>query len=154
MIQSLNKHENIEKITKQFGTIIIDECHHIPAKTFREAISSFHTYYLYGFTATPKRKNNDEGLIYSYIGPVISEITTNPNVQKDAHQIIIRKTNLSVPFDYMSDGYQMVSKILIYDTTRNAMILKDILHEVSKQKRILVLTERKEHIDVLALYLK
>ncbi len=67
MIQSLSRSEEIEKISHSFGTIIVDECHHIPAKSFREAIVNFNSFYLYGLTATPKRKNNDEKLIYVYI---------------------------------------------------------------------------------------
>ncbi|MCX6223552.1 MAG: DEAD/DEAH box helicase family protein [Bacteroidia bacterium] len=37
MIQSLTRSGEIDKIANSFGTIIIDECHHIPAKSFREA---------------------------------------------------------------------------------------------------------------------
>lgn len=65
MIQSLVKLDDVKEFANSFGTIIIDECHHIPAKTFREAIINFNAYYLYGLTATPIRKNNDEQLILS-----------------------------------------------------------------------------------------
>ena len=56
MIQSLTRSDEIDKIANSFGTIIVDECHHIPAKSFREAIVNFNSFYLYGLTATPKRK--------------------------------------------------------------------------------------------------
>lgn len=154
MFQTLTKHSQTKDIHKEFWTIIIDECHHIPAKTFREAISRFHCHYMYGFTATPKRKNNDEKLIYAYIWPIISEIDMNTNKQAEDHQIIIRETDLFVPFDYKIDHYETVSKVLVFDTARNSQIVKDILNEVNQKKRILVLTERKEHIDVISLYLK
>jgi len=153
MLQTVSKLED-EKFYKEFWTIIIDECHHIPAKTFREGISKFHSHYLYGFTATPKRKNNDEKLIYTYIWPVVSEINMEVNKQTEAHQIVIRETDLYVPFDYKIDNYETVSRILVFDTARNNQIVKDILEEVKQQKRVLVLTERKEHIDVLNLYLR
>ena len=71
MIQSLTRNEKVDVISGNFGTIIVDECHHIPAKSFREAIVNFNSYYLYGLTATPKRKNNDEKLIYVYIGNIL-----------------------------------------------------------------------------------
>jgi hypothetical protein len=64
MIQTLARREKFEDIANRFGTIIIDECHHIPAKSFREAIVKFNTFYLYGLTATPQRKNNDQKLIF------------------------------------------------------------------------------------------
>ena len=52
-IQSLNKH--IDELQNSFGTIIIDECHHIPAESFRCIIEKLNTFYLYGLTATPKK---------------------------------------------------------------------------------------------------
>jgi len=84
MIQSLARMEDIEKIANSFGTIIVDECHHIPAKSFRETIS----------------------------------------------------------------------RILIHDTQRNALIVEDIEKHAGRFKTILVLTERKAHVDILNLYLK
>jgi superfamily II DNA or RNA helicase len=66
-MQTIVKKDDLSEIKNKFGLIIIDECHHIPAKTFREGIVNFNSKYIYGFTATPKRKNNDEKLIYCYI---------------------------------------------------------------------------------------
>lgn len=77
MIQSLNRSGENYEIPNTFGSIIVDECHHIPAKTFRETITRFHSYYLYGLTATPMRKNNDENLIYVFIGKILSEIKSD-----------------------------------------------------------------------------
>ena len=50
MIQSLSRSEETEKISSNFGTIIVDECHHIPAKSFREAIVNFNSYYLWTYS--------------------------------------------------------------------------------------------------------
>ena len=77
MIQSLSRQTDWEKLKSSFGIIIVDECHHMPAKTFREVITKFNPYYLFGLTATPKRKGNDEKLIYAYLGDVIYEIPKN-----------------------------------------------------------------------------
>jgi hypothetical protein len=103
MIQSLVKLKDVMEFANSFGTIIIDECHHIPAKTFREAIINFNTYYLYGLTATPFRKNNDEQLIFVYIGEILAR--ANPavikNEKESGHEISIniKETNLYAPFD-------------------------------------------------------
>ncbi|EKD86149.1 MAG: type III restriction protein res subunit, partial [uncultured bacterium] len=158
MMQSLIKMENINELSNIFGTIIVDECHHIPAKTFRELICQFNPYYLYGLTATPKRKYNDEKLIYYYIEDIIA--TVAPNFRKEEIpvntqiEIQIKETNLSVPFDYQTDEFEIVSKILIFDSKRNIQITEDILREAKNGHKILVLTERKEHVEVLYQYLK
>jgi len=156
MIQTLKRNEESEKILDSFGTIIVDECHHIPAKTFREAIVRFNSYYLYGLTATPMRKNNDESLIYVYVGKILHEIKSdflNDKKSSTIH-INIKETELQVPFDYQIDQYETLSRILVYDTRRNQQIVHDIVNVINDHKSILLLTERKAHIQVLNLYLK
>ncbi len=50
--------------------------------------------------------------------------------------------------------FETLSKILIHDSARNKLILKDITHELRNGKRVVIITERKEHIDSLYQYLK
>ena len=163
MMQSLIRIKDVEKekLVNAFGTIIIDECHHIPAKTFRELITQFNPYYLYGLTATPKRKYNDEKLIYYYIGEILTTIDSNQETTKskrksnEKHTVVgIHETSLSVPFDRKIDTFEVLSKVLIYDSNRNMLIMQNIIKHVMAGKKILVLTERKEHVEILNLYLK
>ena len=156
MIQTLKQNEESDKILNSFGTIIVDECHHTPAKTFRETITRFSSYYLYGLTATPMRKNNDEDLIYVYIGNILSEITSDflDDEKTATVRINIRETGLKAPFNYRIDDYETLSRILVHDTTRNQLIVDDLTGVIDQKKTVLLLTERKSHIEVLNLYLK
>lgn len=156
MIQSLTRKKSLEYLLNEFGMIIVDECHHIPAKSFREVVSKLNSYYLYGLTATPKRKNNDEKLIYMYIGNILYEMTQEEQLlaQNMKAEINIKETNLFAPFDYRIDKYEMISQILIHDTHRNSLITDDIEQHIARFKSILILTERKNHVDILNLYLK
>ncbi|MGV7107479.1 TOTE conflict system archaeo-eukaryotic primase domain-containing protein [Flavobacterium sp. U410] len=151
-IQSLPK--QIEQIQNQFATILVDECHHIPAETFRNTIEKLNTFYLYGLTATPFRKYNDDKLIFAFLGEIISEISSNQIENFKHAQIIVRNTNLDIPFNSKTDNFETLSKILVYDSERSKLILNDIKNELSKGKRIVIITERKEHIDTLYLFLK
>lgn len=153
MIQSLAVLESGSPIFSSFGTIIVDECHHVPAKTFRQVINQISSYYLFGLTATPVRKNNDERLIFIHIGEVIHEIKATAS-QNQKLSVIIRETELLVPFDYKTDNAETLFKSLIHDTSRNRLIAEDVMTEVSTGKRVLVLTERKEHIESLQQFLK
>ncbi|MBY0481563.1 MAG: DEAD/DEAH box helicase [Chitinophagaceae bacterium] len=156
MIQSLTSIDTANEIFKSFGMIIIDECHHVPAKTFRQVVKKFSSYYMYGLTATPVRKNNDEKLIFIHIGDVIQEVKfpfkNNSSAKKVS--VIIRETDLLFPFDYKTDKTEMLSQILIHDSERNRLIVEDIKKEANTGKKVLVLTERKAHIEVLYQYLK
>lgn len=157
MIQSLSKElekPHSEKLLNSFGTIIIDECHHVPAETFRNAISKFHTFYLYGLTATAFRKYNDTKLIPIYLGEIIAEIKHNEISTAKKPKIIVRNTELEAPFNSKTDKFETLSKIIIHDSGRNKFILADIVNELKSNKKIVIITERKEHIDSLRQYLK
>lgn len=160
LLQSLTRYKNIIELENKFGTIIVDECHHIPAKTFREVIAKLNSQYLYGLTATPKRRHNDEQLIFVYIGDIIAEmeagdknddIDTKPATKP---KVIIKETDLEIPFQWKTDKFQLLTKIISFDTARNKLIVEDILKQVSDGNKILVLSERKEHLEILDLYLK
>ena len=157
MIQSLGKHitkQETNDFAQSFGTIIIDECHHIPADTFRKTISKLSPYYQYGLTATPFRKGNDDKLIFIYLGDIIAEIKPI-EIEKYKHpRIEIRNTSLNVPYNSKTDTFEILSKILIHDSTRNKLIIKDVISELNKGKKVVIITERKDHINTLNQFLK
>lgn len=141
-------------ILTAFGSIIVDECHHIPAETFRNTISKLQTFYLYGLTATPFRKYNDGKLIFIYLGEVVAEIKSSEISNSKQAKIIIRNTELNVPYNSKTDKFETLSKILVHDSVRNKLILEDVKAEINKGNKIVIITERKEHIDSLYQYLK
>jgi len=153
LAKKLDKHD-MEGLNNAYGTIIIDECHHVPAKTYRDTIAKLNTYYLYGLTATPFRKYNDGKLIYINIGKIISEVKPQEIENYKVPKIVIRNTELDVPFNSRTDQFEVLSKILIHDSNRNRLILKDVVEELNSGKKVIIITERKEHINSLYQYLK
>ncbi len=157
MIQSLDKllkSAEANKYGNSFGLIIVDECHHVPANTFRNTIAKLHSFYLYGLTATPFRKYNDGKLIFSYLGEIIAKIKPLLTETTGGAKIIIRDTALSIPYNSKTDKFETLSKILVHDSARNKLILDDVFTELSKGKKIVIVTERKDHIETLNQYLK
>lgn len=158
LLQSFARAKNLDEFTNQFGVIIVDECHHIPAKTFRSVISRLNAPHIYGLTATPKRKHNDERLIYLYIGDIVARMEKSLSVT-DANStsgfaITVRETDLKLPFDWKTDASELLAKVICYDTNRNQQIVNDIITQIRLKRRVLVLSERKEHLAILALYLR
>ena len=157
MFESLSK--ELEKpdsahLLNAFGTIIVDECHHIPADIFKNTIAKLQTFYLYGLTATPFRKYNDRKLIFIHLGEIIAEIKSEEISTNKKPKIIIRNTELDVPFNSKTDKFETLSKIIIHDSARNKLILEDVKTELVAGKKVVIITERKEHIDSLYQYLK
>ncbi len=157
MIQSLGKYlenQETDEFVNSFGTIIIDECHHIPAKTFRNTISKFPSRYQYGLTATPFRKGNEGKIIFFHLGEIIADIKPQEIEEYKRARVIVRETSLDVPYNPKTDPFEILSKMLVHDSARNKLILGDITTELNKEKKAVIITERKEHIDVLYQFLK
>ncbi len=57
LIQSLNRKGEIKDMVAEYGQIIVDECHHIPAFTFEQVLKQVKAKYIVGLTATPIRKD-------------------------------------------------------------------------------------------------
>lgn len=65
-VQTLVKH--VDKITKEFGTVILDEAHHCPATTFAKIIDSFYARYRIALSGTMFRKDQKHVLFADYFG--------------------------------------------------------------------------------------
>ncbi len=141
-MQSLKN--NIE-IIKNYSFVIVDECHHIPALTFEKIIKSFKGKYILGLSATPNRKDGMQPLIYQQLGSIAYEVKSK---KKAANKLIVVETEFKSEVDNFAD---LISK-LINDEQRNQLIIDQIIKY--KDKNILLLTDRIEHIENLELLLK
>jgi len=159
LLQSMARKKDLSELRDQFGTVIVDECHHIPASTFRQVIAQLNPHYLYGLTATPKRKHNDEKLIFVFIGDIIARVETTDfkpmsSITAQLPEVIVRTTKLTIPFKFKTDLFQLLAKVICFDTGRNQLIVEDILNQTTTGKKVIILSERKEHLEMINLYLK
>lgn len=163
MVQTLARMENIKDVASRFGTVLVDECHHMPSRMFRDVVSKFAARYRFGLTATPTRKFNDAKLINAYLGDVIYTISpemvreglvADDGLKTKNDSIIVRNTELNTPFGTSSRDFPLISKVLSNDAARNALITADIKSEARAGKKCLVLTERKEHAEMLRAYVR
>ncbi len=151
LVQTLRK--CAKDIAPKIGHIIVDECHHQPASTFREAITPFDCAYALGLSATHKRRDGLTPLIYWYVGPLVYEVSRNTLIKNgDIIQVepVIRETNF-VPSPDIDPTWQRATLIqeLTTNHTRNVLIANDVVDE-SKNGPCIVLTDRKEHAETLA----
>ena len=66
--------ELVEQLNQFIGTVVVDECHHLPAACFMEVIGQLKARHMLGLTATPDRKDGLESYMYAGIGPKLYEI--------------------------------------------------------------------------------
>ncbi len=60
MIGSLGKEDDINPMVRDYGMIIVDECHHAAAATFENVLRASAAKYVYGMSATVKRGDKQE----------------------------------------------------------------------------------------------
>lgn len=56
------------KIEREFGTLIVDECHHIPANTFSRLVDASYARYKIGLSGTVERKDGKHVMMPDYFG--------------------------------------------------------------------------------------
>ncbi len=136
-----------KEISSQVGFLIVDECHHTPARTFTDAVSLFDCRYMLGLSATPYRRDGLTRTIYLYLGDRVHEIDHNALIEENhimPAQIVARETSFDYP-DPAGD-YQGCIQALTLDADRNEMILSDVEAEEAQGSGIaLVLSDRTEH---------
>ena len=144
-VATMQSLKNQPEIIKNYSFVIVDECHHIPAVTFEQIIKNFSGKYILGLSATPKRKDALEPILFYQLGEISYEYkkkrTHNNKLQ------IIKTEFLSE-----SSNYSTLINELCVDEKRNNLILNSIIENIDR--KILVLTDRIEHINVLESMLK
>jgi len=64
-------YRNIDKIRKEFGTIILDEMHHVSSPTFSKIIDTNHCRYKIGLSGTIERKDGKHVVFRDFFGSKI-----------------------------------------------------------------------------------
>lgn len=151
---SLANLEDIEDALKEYGMIIIDECHHAASNTFTRVLRSVKAKYIYGFSATPKRKDGLEKIMYMYCGPIRHE-TNSFQIQSTYkfQQVLIPRMTMTRSLDE-DKSYTELCKDLTDDHVRNYLIVKDVIEEYQDNGKIILLSERKQHLSILYEMLK
>lgn len=144
---------NIDEIKDEFGLMIIDECHHVPANTFSTVVKQFSAKYVLGLTATAYRKDKLEKLMHLYISDQAIIVDTSTETFKDnlnsqvETQLITRKTAFTA--NGKMEDFQEACRLVIADENRNNQITDDVVQVLSSGAKCLVLTERLEHCETL-----
>ena len=145
------------ELYRAFGLIVIDEVHRMGATTFRETISLFNPRYRLGISATPKRKDKCEQVFTAHIGP-LSVVGRKRTIKPKIVHRVIKHQIIDNSLKAWRDGGMKdnVAKIDSYLTThrgRNQRIIKILLNAIKNKRRVLLLTSRRAHIEMLTLQL-
>ncbi len=155
MIQSLYQDGVVSDIVGNYGYVIVDECHHISAVSFEQVIRQSKARYFTGLSATVTRKDGHHPIIFMQCGPVRYKVSDRSQAEKRPfdHKVVVRPTDFRLPTHLQNAADQSIQEIytlLANDDVRNRMIAEDVVAAVRVHRFPVLLTERREHLEVLA----
>ncbi|KLD96284.1 helicase [Aliarcobacter butzleri L349] len=139
-VATMQSLKNDPKIIENYSFVIVDECHHIPALTFEQIIKSFKGKYILGLSATPNRKDELQPILFQQLGEISYEYKKK---KTHTNKLQIIRTQ----FVSNADNYATIINELCIDEDRNNLIVGIIKKNIDR--KILLLTDRIEHINVL-----
>jgi superfamily II DNA or RNA helicase len=147
VMQSLSRKGEINPLIENYGQVIVDECHHIGAFSFDALLKQARAKYVMGLTATPVRRDGQHPIIFMQCGPLRYK-AERPSTAPHCLEVLPR--NRYQPIDLPPDAaIQDVFKYLASDTERTQEIAREVIDNFKLGRKVLVLTERTEHLDEL-----
>ena len=154
MIQSLERKGVVDDRITDYGYVIVDECHHISAVSFERVLMQARAKYILGLTATPYRRDGHQPIIHMQCGSISCQIKQKDVAQQISKYLMIpRMTEFAYDWSDESNIYDLWPK-LINDEKRNNLIVDDIIKVVGEGRFPIILTERREHLEILTQMLK
>ena len=150
MIQSFMRKGEISDLLAGYGHVVVDECHHVPAVSFERVLSEVRARYVTGLTATPRRRDGQHPILEMQLGPARFIADRKSSIARPfTHRLLVRET----AFELVGDpdrSIQHIYRALVHDDARNALILDDVIGSLEAGHSPIVLTERKDHLELLA----
>ena len=151
MITSLGREDNINELVRNYGMVIVDECHHAAAVTHENVLRAVTARYVYGMSATINRGDKQDKKMFMQLGPIRHRYTAKERAQKQGigHYIYPRFTRLvdlnqsedKNPSDYY--------RLIMQSELRNMQIVSDVIDCVKRGRTPVVMTKYKEHAQKL-----
>lgn len=132
-----------------------DECHHAASHTSMELLRRINAKYVYGVSATPKRGDSLDKVIYMMLGPLRHKFTAKERAEEQGigHYFVPRYTRVVDTAD-SRDNINRAYELISTSSVRNEMIIGDVCISVLEGHTPVILTRYKEHAKLLYQRLK
>ena len=148
LVQNL---ERVPEIQNEFGLLVLDEAHHCPATTFTKVITNINTYFMYGLTATPHRRDKLEAMLFQCIGPIGARVDKK---EVASHKGMVPPTIVYCGINFgprveLANVSTIFKEFIVDNHKRNARIKDDVVREAKKGNFCIVSSGRKKHCELL-----
>ena len=155
IMQSCINDNEVKPFVRNYGMVIVDECHHVSAVSFEQILKKVNAQHVYGLTATPTRKDGHQPIIFMQCGPIRYNADAMSQIRNQSFERLL--VPRFTPYRALTDdkqNYAQTIQQLSEDEFRNQMIVKDVCEALKEGRSPIILTNLTTHVSVLAELLK
>lgn len=148
MVGSVCKNGEYHRRLKEYGLILVDECHHAASDTIVDILQEADAKYVYGVTATPFRGDGLEKINDMLLGPIRYRYTSKDRAKEQgiAHLVYPRFTRAVAPrFSQDKMHPNEAYEIIRNNEDRDELIIRDVKQCVEDGRTPVVLSKYVEH---------
>lgn len=151
LMQSCLEDNGVKSFVRNYGMLIVDECHHVSAVNFERKLKYANASYVYGLTATAIRKDGHQPIIFMQCGPIrySADAKVQMTSQTFTRLLVPRFTAYRELTDDKSTYARMIQK-MVKDENRNNLIIDDVRKTLTEGRSPIVLTNLTTHVETLA----
>lgn len=148
MAGSVCRNGEYNRRLKEYGLILVDECHHAASDTIVDILQEANAKYVYGVTATPFRGDGLEKINYMLLGPIRYRYTSKDRAKEQGieHLVYPRFTRAVAPrFSQDKMHPNEAYEIIRNNEDRDDLIIRDVKQCVENGRTPVVLSKYVEH---------
>lgn len=150
LLQSCINDNEVKPFVREYGMVIVDECHHAPAVNFERVLREVNARYVYGLTATPIHKDGHQPIIFMQCGEIrYTADTKSQQAQQSFRRLLIPRFTSHRNLNAEGSNYAQILEELTENESRNKLILDDVAANLAEGRTPIILTARTAHVDIL-----
>ena len=154
MLQSLSMKDFEEGAFDSFGTVIVDEAHHISSEVFSRALPKVSFKYTIGLTATPNRTDGLTKVFEWFLGPIVYR--SKGGKQHNVFVKVIQIDDSNETYSKVEEGYdgkpitaRMINNVANY-IPRTSVIIREVQKIMEEPgRKMLILSDRRDHLKYI-----
>lgn len=150
--RELSGRRRVKGLVRGYGMVICDECQHGAAPQLAQVLATTTASRVYGLSATPRRSDGLEGILYMQCGAVVHRVDPRQQAQEQGFARLLepRFTHIRLAGIEAGSSFNQVLDRLCAHPARNRLIAQDTVLALRAGRRPLVITRRREHATLLA----
>ena len=141
----------VSPFVAEYGMVIVDEAQHVAASKVLEVLGSARAHYVYAMTATPKRDDGLDRILFLECGPLRHEVAVADQIEEQGiRRVLVPRISAARPDLGVRPTWHQVVDYISASEERNHLVATDAARCMRLGRTPLVLTRRVEHARTLA----